>query len=484
MTLVLKNARWTLPLLLISSSSISAENENETAKQAAEEYRIVLDKPTTVQVTLGEDYKKQITQEYKPPISNNPRQELTNELSAIFVDLKAFKDQPKVNEEDPQQLAKFSLAADFNHLSQVRGITDAAAWYAKQVADNPVTASEAILSAMRLARHVSQKPNLLSHLTKIDNENRGIDNLASIANQMTHKQREQLRTRLNQLPTSASLTDVIEAEQNSILTYLQTTLNDGIKEWDTTQLNTDPAEFPNGLRLAGIALLPDRPARISLHDTQANTNFWLEMGKMSNNIELIRVDQNAGRAWIQKDTQTAVIDLKHSTIQTPSVPIDLLYDVLMPLTLEPTNLTQQEKLETLIELGMAPETILEKLKATEDNYAEMFEKIRLALEESEVGGASRLNEIKLDEPALTMLPTYVDFIKQTHQNKVKMRTLNDGLTLLNLSDDSKAINDGAFSVNENDYQIEKTANGFRLIPQESISDKEQTAAVTFINDNY
>jgi len=78
------------------------------------------------------------------------------------------------------------------------------------------------------------------------------------------------------------------------------------------------------LRLAGVVLLPDRPVRISLHNTRNGQTFWLEQGKTANGIRIERVEYNPPRALILHNGVSAMVDLEKETIEPRYVPWEVL----------------------------------------------------------------------------------------------------------------------------------------------------------------
>ena len=459
----------TLGLLACIGSSFAEQVpevlELSPEKQAAADYRAIFEHYRQLEDSLETsvfDLQCPDCSDANPGAIERDQLLFQLELQPIFEQLQAMQGVPEVDFGLLDKLKAEGPWSSLGYIPEASGIGSAANWYAGQIcAEQPDAALDAIFSGISLVRHQDQEPTLLTHLTQIGRGNLLNARLAEFGPEMTPQQRASVQSRIQALPAAGHLADALLAERDMFVGWYQQRILKALEAWESENLGPNDFRFPQDLRLAGVVLLPDTPVRISLQNTRTQQSFWLEKGKEVQGIELDKVDRNAVRAWIRKGDRTAIVDLQKQTIENRHVPWEVIYKAMGDNYSEDSV---EALKENYIEMGFTPDEILDQLDVVYDYYTEAALRVHLSPEDMKAWVRGQLAGVSEDSYFGMVAPTISNLNEFERGTQLRQQALSDGFDLLDLQK-GEAINAGSVTVNEHDYQVERTEDGFWLIPE-------------------
>lgn len=295
------------------------EATDSEATEAAESYRKLFEQIETFEEDLGDRYLAILNPEDYPDVvvSEADRSKIEIELDSQFKQLSQLAQVPVVDWGLKAEIEAKGPNATFPQFAPIRHLVKASVWQSKNHFEHDSDrAINYLMDAMSLAHQQNQETKLISHLMRRACNDMVLDAVAELSPQMTSVQRETLLQHMHQLPATGTLADALTTERDFFVGWFQRRIAEELEIWETENGGSHGYHFSEDLRLASILLLPDMPARISLHNTVKEQTFWLEIGLKINGIFLEKVDKATSQAWIRLDDELAVIDLKKSTIES------------------------------------------------------------------------------------------------------------------------------------------------------------------------
>ena len=392
--------------------------------------------------------------------------------------LSEIADAPEADFGRQQEFREKGPGALIPSVGPIRNLAFEASWYAKETwAEDPDKAIQHLRDAQAAARHVGQDtPSLITNLTQIAIESIVLNTFAELAPQMNRAQMRTVLTGIESLPAAGTLEEAIRTEQDFFAGWFRRKIDEAMKTWENEIYGSTGFRFPQDLRLAGVALLPNRPVRISLHNTRNGQTFWLEEGKEVHGIRIESVEYKPPRAWIAQNGMRALVDLQKETIEHRYVPWEVLISVFASFDGQDSEpLTDAEKEATkqqLTEFGLTPETAFDSFDRIDAFYDEAIQHLGLPASEFEAW-ENEFMETGREDPLVRLLAPALSAILE-HNNALhrKYEALEQGFAI-------QAQSEGA-AVEDSDFKVTQNENGFTVTPNEFVgSDREYRFSLHF-----
>ncbi len=465
-----------LCLAAISASAIEPQEVVPESALAAQAYRKIFQKVDALKEELGDSFQDLLYPEEGGQVTPEQSKLFSDKMDDILDLASGLKDVPRV---DWGRMEALEAGGEFyNNFDSVSlmDLSRASMVHAKmQFPDQPDRAIDSIFTTMSAVHHFNQEPILLSILIQNAADSQLLGWIGQMAPEMTPAQRAEVRANLEKLPDSASLAQAIMGEKALMIDCNRRKIKEAMKEWNDAQFGSDGLRFPEDLRMAGIVLLPDAPIQISLEDTRTQRSFWLEKGKTVNGIYLESVDRKTQQAWIRKDDQRAVIDLRARTIENDYIPWEVLFKVFA----DPYGYftySEEEKKEALSSMGIKPETIMAELARADSFYSELLDQLDLPIKEFEQWENARYALIEEDSLLDTLVNHFSGILEMDRSIPERTKSL---LLAMEMLDQDKLPDVGLHTIGGESYQITETQEGLLMIPEDHLeSERSEKYGIT------
>jgi len=466
MTRFVCNATLAASSLVFAVGPQDSDAIEDPALTAAETYRELFRTTEQLEEDLGESYDAILFPELDDQVepTDAQRQRFRSAVERQLETLGKLANKPAVDWGMKAEFEEKGPGALIPQVGSIRRLAQSAGWYAKEVWDeDPEAAMNALTDAMAAARHADQKPStLISHLTRLACDGILLGTLAELSPLMSPQQRSEVLSRIEALPRTGTLGDALETERDYFAGWLEKKLLRELERWEKEKFGPDGFRFPADLRLAGIARLPNRPIRISLHNSRLGKTFWLEKGQEVDGIRLKRVDRERARAWIAYDGLSARIDLEKEMIERSRVPWEVLYATFVAPDWKERGYTEAEMRETLKEYGVTPEIALTQFQQIRDYYTEAIRRIDDPIEEFRDWNESTAESFEEESLAAILIPNLSGALENNRAFEKKHEALELGFKLQS----SDLIEEGTVEFGNSKFSITRNAEGFSIIPTE------------------
>jgi len=467
-----------LPLSILAvhaNTSTEHGNENVAARNAAAAYEELFQASAALEVELGDSYDALFSHgsDAPPPlISEETRKKVLDTVGANLSKLDSLANESRVDWGREEEFEKDGFGAMLPELGGMRMLINEAKWYAKEIwASDQDRAIDTLLNAQAAARHLNQGDTLMiTHLAQVKLESMVLGSMCELSPEMSEEQRNSLIKRFHSLPAAVTLADALRSEKRMISGLLHKKVLDQLKIWDESHDDSSGFRFPKDLRLAGVVIQANKPARISLHNNWNGRVFWLEKGKEIDGIRLDRVERNPPRAWISKDEITAMINIQDGSIEGRYVPWEVLCSAMISSNILGPDTSEPELLAFFEELGITPEITLDQFDLIDAYFDGAIERLEQPIEVLEAWQKAYFESV--DEGSFAHMLTF-PVSRAAESNKAFMRkreAFELGLKLESQGDRTDSLadpsNNGGFVVTQNE-------SGFSLTPEEYIGHKRE-----------
>lgn len=462
-------------LALHANTSTEHANENVAARNAAAAYEELFQASAALKAELGDSYDALFypgSDAPSPQISEETRKKVLDTVGASLSKLDSLANEPRVDWGREGEFEKDGFDAMLPELSGRRMLINEAKWYAKEIwASDQDRAIDTLLNAQAAARHFNQdEVTVIAHQTHLDFESMVLGGMCELSPEMSEEQCDSLIKRFHSLPATGTLADVIRAEKTMFSGRIHKKVLDQLKIWEGAHYGSNGFRFPKDLRLAGVVIQANQPARISLHNNWNGRVFWLEKGKEIDGIRLDRVERDPPRAWISKDGITAMINIQDGSIGSRYVPREVLCSAIISSNFFGPDTSEPEVLAFFEELGITAEITLDQFDLIDAYFDGAIERLDQPIEVLEAWQKTYFGSVDEDSFARTLM-FKISHVAEVNKAFMRKREAFElGLKLESQRDRPDSLadpsNNGGFVVTQNE-------NGFSLTPEEYIGHKRE-----------
>lgn len=456
-----------------AASSLTEADDAEAAKAVGRVYEAIFSEDEAFSEALGYatyDALFYPTEEEATSVTEAQRSMARDHVSQKLERLSTIADAPRADFGRQKEFEEKGFNALIPSVGPARNLALEASWYAKETWSRaPNEAIQHLLNAQAAARHIGQDtPSLITNLTQIAIETIILNTYAELAPQMSQAQMQTVLAGIESLPRGSTLEEAIHTEASIFADWFRGRIEEALKTWEDENYGSTGFRFPQDLRLAGVVLLPNKPVRISLHNTRKNQTFWLEEGKEVHKIRIESVEHKPPRAWIMHKGKRALVDLQKETIENRYVPWEVLISAFATFDgQDPKALSDAEKdalKQQLIELGLTPETAFDSFDLLDRFYDEAIQRLDLPAEAFEAWQTEFMEAVSEDSLVQFLAPPLGRILENKNAFLMKYEALERGFAI-QLQDD--------VIIEDPKFKITKNENGFSVTPKEFVGTEDE-----------